>query len=152
MFPTRGSRRHRVGIAMASSSEKGCAKVERSPHVVMALAYCREVILGFGALHGIALYWRALLGIHCRCVAALCRSPHPKLGMAWRCLACIPGCCSGPPRDSSTPVNVGDTSKGRQQLGGSYVGPPTGETSETLPTGAGGRRGEEKRGDDEGRL
>ena len=48
MFPTRGSRRHRVGIAMASSCEKGCAKVERSPHVVMALAYCREVILGFG--------------------------------------------------------------------------------------------------------
>ena len=48
MFPTRGSRRHRVVIAMASSCEKGCVKVERSPHVVMALAYCREVILGFG--------------------------------------------------------------------------------------------------------
>ena len=48
MFPTRGSRRHRVGIAMASSCETGCATVERSPHVVMALAYCREVILGFG--------------------------------------------------------------------------------------------------------
>ena len=148
MFPTRGSRRHRVGIAMASSCEKGCAKVERSPHVVMALAYCREVILGFGALHGIALYWRALLGIHCRCVAALCRSPPPE---AWHGLALLgvyPRMLLGTPAGLQHPSECRGHVQGSAAIGGILRGSTNGRNIGN-PTDRGG--GEEGGGEKGGR-